>query len=99
MQEVKHLIKVKIACFTEATMVRDEAQAVLDNGRPSSFGEPQQSIYAVGRTTEENMRIRMCWNKVMCGETQIPKGYQNIAVLIVKWNDELDQLESNVEGS
>ncbi|MCJ1379747.1 hypothetical protein MMC17_002850 [Xylographa soralifera] len=96
MQEVKHPIGGKVVNFTGAALVQDEAQAVLDYERPRSYEEPQP-ICAAGITAEENSRMRMCWNKAMCGEMKIPEGYQNIAVLIVKWNNEIDQLNSAAE--
>jgi hypothetical protein len=44
-------------------------------------------------TEDENSKMQIRWNKVMCEEMKIPQGYQNIAVLIVKWAEEIDQLK------
>ena len=43
---------------------------------------------------EENAKMQVCWNRAMCQEMQIPEGYQNISVLIIKWAKEIDQLDS-----
>ena len=45
----------------------------------------------------ENLRMQLLWNRTMREEMQLPEGYQNIAVLILKWTKELDQLESGPE--
>ena len=41
----------------------------------------------------------MSWNEAMCGEMNTPEGYHNIADLVVKWNNELDQRKSAGEIS
>lgn len=52
-----------------------------------------------GVTDEDNSKMQVCWNRAMCKEMHIPEGYQNIAVLIIKWTEELDQLKSGDEVS
>ncbi|MCJ1393263.1 hypothetical protein MMC18_006135 [Xylographa bjoerkii] len=47
-----------------------------------------------GVSSEEQMKMRTQWNKVMCREMEVPQGYQNVAVLIIKWCKELDELNS-----
>ena len=39
-QEVKHPVSGRVVNFAEAALVRDEAQAVIDNERPMTSGEP-----------------------------------------------------------
>jgi hypothetical protein len=48
-------------------------------------------------TEDENSKMQMCWNKAMCDEMKLPQGYQNIAVLIIKWDKDIDQLKSASE--
>ncbi|MCJ1387135.1 hypothetical protein MMC17_010264 [Xylographa soralifera] len=47
-----------------------------------------------GVSNEEQMKMRTQWNKVMCREMEVPQGYQNVAVLIIKWCEALDELKS-----
>ena len=50
-------------------------------------------------TDETQSKMRAQWNSVMCKEMQVPQGYQNVAVLIIKWTEELDELHSADEVS
>ena len=44
-----------------------------------------------------NSKLGICWNKAMRKEMRIPEGYQNVAVLIIKWAEKVDQLNSKDE--
>ena len=50
-------------------------------------------------TDEIQSKMRAQWNSVMCKEMQVPQGYQNVAVLIIKWTEKLDELHSADEVS
>jgi hypothetical protein len=52
-----------------------------------------------GVSDEENSKMQVWWNKTMCDEMKIPEGYQNVAVLIIKWTEELDELKTGDEVS
>jgi hypothetical protein len=54
---------------------------------------------AEGITDEENSEMQMWWNRTMCNEMSIPQGYQNVAVLIIRWAEELDELKAENEVS
>lgn len=56
---------------------------------PEHPADPSQNLIS----EEENSKMQIRWNKAMCEEMKIPQGYQNIAVLIIKWADEIDQLK------
>ena len=45
----------------------------------------------------ENARMQICWDGEMRKELKVPEGYQNTAVLIIKWMDDIDQLKSSDE--
>lgn len=69
--------------FLRATMVQDDV------------GPRETSSHGV--TDEENSKMQVIWDQAMCKEMQIPSGYQNVAVLIIKWTEELDQVKSGSE--
>ena len=48
---------------------------------------------AEGITDEENSKMQVWFHKAMCDELKIPEGYQHVAVLIIKWAEELDELK------
>lgn len=48
--------------------------------------------------SEENMKLRMSWNSTMCKVMQIPEGYQDIAVLMIKWTDKLDEFKAKTRA-
>lgn len=50
-------------------------------------------------TDESQSRMRALWNSVMCKAMEVPQGYQNVAVLIIKWTEKLDELKSADEVS
>lgn len=54
---------------------------------------------ADGVSEEDNSKMQVCWNRAMCGEMNIPEGHQNVAVLIIKWAEDIDELESGKEVS
>ena len=65
---------------------------------PQGLIEDQETIRD-GVYYEEQMKMRTQWNKVMCREMEVPQGYQNVAVLIIKWCGVLDELDSADEVS
>ena len=77
--------------------------------RPPSNSDETSGITDVSRTKRdciniienvqinENARMKICWDSVMCKELKVPEGYQDVAVLIIKWAEELDQLKSGEE--
>ena len=48
--------------------------------------------------SEENMKLRMSWNSTMCKVMQIPEGEQDIAVLMIKWTDKLDEFKAKTRA-
>ena len=48
-------------------------------------------------SSEENMKLRMSWNSTMCKVMQIPEGYQDIAVLMIKWTEKLDEFKAKTK--
>ena len=44
-------------------------------------------------------RMQLQWNEGICKNMNLPEGYQKIAVLIIKWGKELDELNCAAEVS
>jgi hypothetical protein len=84
--------------FIGAAVVQDEPQCDSPDVAPPLVGGPRETS-THGVTDEDNSKMQVCWNRVMCEEMNIPEGYQNVAVLIIKWIEELDQLKSGNEVS
>lgn len=71
------------------TAPQSSSNAITD-GLNEEAREPSQE----GVQDDENSKMMSHWNTVMCGEMKVPQGYQNVAVLIIKWNEDLDELKS-----
>ena len=44
-------------------------------------------------------RMQLQWNEAKCKNMDLPEGYQTVAVLIIKWCEELDELNCAGEVS
>jgi hypothetical protein len=86
--------------FTRGPMVQDEPPCISPDVplAPVLVGGPLETSANVV-TEEDNAMMQVWWNRAMCDEMKIPDGYQNVAVLIIKWKEELDQLKSGKEVS
>lgn len=40
---------------------------------------------------KRDLRMRQCFEKVMCEQLDIPNSYSSVACLIIRWKEELDQ--------
>ncbi|KAL9121409.1 MAG: hypothetical protein Q9187_002035 [Circinaria calcarea] len=78
-------------------LVNFEGKAVihteLQSGSSSRI-EEAQVMSPKSVTDESQSKMRAQWNSVMCKAMEVPQGYQNVAVLIVKWTEQLDELKS-----
>ncbi|KAI9705699.1 MAG: hypothetical protein M1820_005109 [Bogoriella megaspora] len=81
------------------------AKILLANGEaiqlvssPDALGSANESIFPAfdaihheeTEATEE--QLQRCWQDEMCRQMKIPTGYLNVAVLLVQWEDEIDEL-------
>lgn len=48
---------------------------------------------------EADEKLQRQWNEAICRNMDLPKGYAQVAVLIVKWADHLDDLSTLEEVS
>ena len=84
-QDTQAATTEKLVGFSGVARVSDEP-----HGRPE---EPS----ADGVSHEEIMKLQLCWNSTMCKVMKIPEGYQDVTVLIIKWNEKLDELNTKDE--
>jgi hypothetical protein len=50
------------------------------------------SDLSVSRDDEEQSKLQEHWDKSIAKHMNLPDGYQNVYVLIIKWADGIDQL-------
>jgi hypothetical protein len=41
---------------------------------------------------QQESKLQKCWDKSIAKHMDLPDGYHNIHVLMVKWHDDIDQL-------
>jgi hypothetical protein len=83
---------------SNAALVRGEIPCDMSN-MSQDLVKGQSEILANSDYGKLNSKLGICWNKAMCKEMRIPEGYQNVAVLIIKWAEKVDQLKSKDEVS
>ncbi|KAF2011644.1 hypothetical protein BU24DRAFT_286054 [Aaosphaeria arxii CBS 175.79] len=66
------------------------SQQLLDHGRPN--GEEEHAIQ------ERAAEMQSWWDDAIARNMNLPDGYQEAAVLIIKWDDELDELKTRDEA-
>jgi len=76
----------------------DEVPGSLQNQVPADavVGEPN---LVEEKLHDEESRLQTCWTAAMEKEMGVPHGYQNAAVLLIRWCDELDELKCGDEVS
>lgn len=76
--------------------IESVAQAV---GASSTDAQPEAINSAAGDEAEKKRAddMRMWWNEAIAKNMNLPEGYEQVAVLIIKWADELDELKTKAE--
>lgn len=64
--------------------------------RLSSVGASNSGDVAQGKRAAE---MQMWWDEAIVRNMDLPDGYAKVAVLLVKWADELDELKTRAEVS
>jgi hypothetical protein len=59
-------------------------------GTPEHHGDDALELVA----EEKDFKLQLSRNRAMRHETKMGEGYQNVAVLLIKWADEIDQLQT-----
>lgn len=55
---------------------------------PVQFNE--QSLKLLSEISQNQVR----WDRVMCNELDLPEGYHNVSVLLVRWREDIDQFKT-----
>ncbi|CAO2652825.1 Nn.00g022360.m01.CDS01 [Neocucurbitaria sp. VM-36] len=55
------------------------------------------SDYRSSRDDEHETKLQQCWDKSIAKHMDLPNGYHNVHVLMIKWQDEIDQLDVRQE--
>lgn len=68
-------------------------------GSSSADALTEASGSAAGDEAEKKRAddMRMWWNEAIAKNMNLPEGYEKVAVLIIKWADELDELKTKAE--
>ena len=48
---------------------------------------------------KKSSEMQLWWDEAIARSMNLPDGYQNVAVLIIKWSEELDELKTAAEVS
>jgi hypothetical protein len=91
--------KVVHADLTNITI--DDASTSDGAGTPSSSQLIEQNSAAPEDVANQKRaaEMQMWWEKAYAKNIDLPDGYQNVAVLLIKWEDELDELNTRDEAS
>ena len=54
---------------------------------------PTVSAHSSSPTTPKEDDLASAWQESMCASLNIPNGYRNVAVLLIRWDDYLDELK------
>jgi hypothetical protein len=46
---------------------------------------------------QDETRLQQCWDKSIAKHMDLPDGYRNVHVLMIKWQDKIDQLDMRGE--
>ncbi|KAF3005027.1 hypothetical protein E8E13_009027 [Curvularia kusanoi] len=67
---------------------------------PSGEALVDGSSSAAGDEAEKERadEMRMWWNEAIAKNMNLPEGYEQVSVLIIKWADELDELKTKAEA-
>lgn len=82
--------------------VRTIAKVSQDAGPPMPTGAPSRPSSMGPKDDAEKQRaanMQMWWDEAIAKNLNLPEGYHNISVLIIKWADELDELKTKEEVS
>ena len=49
------------------------------------------------RDDQHEAKLQQCWDKSIAKHLDLPDGYRNVHVLVIKWQDAIDQLQVREE--
>jgi hypothetical protein len=69
----------------------------VDTELPPSPTSLNSTEFHPSRDDQEQSRLQECWDKSIAQSMDLPEGYQNVYVLMIKWQDKIDQLRVRQE--
>ncbi|KAH7073366.1 hypothetical protein FB567DRAFT_198314 [Paraphoma chrysanthemicola] len=85
------------AIIQDMHRLRPIAPLRLDTGFPPSPSSLSPSEFGQPTDSEEQSKLQECWDKSIAKYMDLPDGYSHVHVLMVKWEDKIDQLEVRQE--
>ncbi|OCL02527.1 hypothetical protein AOQ84DRAFT_382595 [Glonium stellatum] len=68
------------------------------DSRESTAGMPPNNVSAKEKAIQKkSSEMQLWWDEAIARNMNLPDGYLNVAVLIIKWSEELDELKTGAE--
>ncbi|OCK80678.1 hypothetical protein K432DRAFT_297177 [Lepidopterella palustris CBS 459.81] len=69
----------------------------IDNGEATSSASQSKLSDEEKAALERASEMQLCWDESIARNMDLPDYYRNVAVLMIKWSDELDELKTRAE--
>jgi hypothetical protein len=76
--------------------IESVAQAI-ETSSADVLPDRRTSVAADAAEKQRADEMRMWWNEAIAKNMNLPEGYEQVSVLIIKWADELDELKTKAE--
>jgi hypothetical protein len=76
--------------------IESVAQAI-ETSSADVLPDRRTSVAADAAEKQRADEMRMWWNEAIAKNMNLPEGYEQVSVLIIKWADELDELKTRAE--
>jgi hypothetical protein len=106
-KEVRHAsdasmspIDRKLSLFSDHEPTLQQLRRCLSYASEPESPTMQSSMVFNGPEISENSQLQLRWDRAMCKQLDLPLGYGQVSVLLVKWNeDEFQKTEEEVSRS
>jgi hypothetical protein len=78
--------------FRDMVLQGTDGSLRVNTDLPPSPLSLNTSDVPISQNDEEQSRLQEHWDKSIAKHMNLPDGYQNVFVLMIKWEDEIDQL-------
>jgi len=83
----------------KVTGIEDAPQSGGTTPSESKLLEPSTSSPTDDADKQRADHMRIWWDEAIAKNMSLPEGYADVSVLIIKWDDELDELKTRPEVS
>ena len=66
---------------------------------PSESPTPSKAQDLISTSEKDNSTWQLDWNRTVRQELNLPEGYDRVTVLIIKWENDIDELKTEKEVS